>query len=249
MAAGASSGNMLCGNNVDLTLLTRMLDVLKWSDSDSFICVKAISRDMDLAVKSDKSLRSKYAEHIKSFFCFYYDNQCCLIVNLTKSGLKSSDLERLLAPLIRESYMYAGISNPFRDFRLIPQTFKQTDYILAEIRSDPGKWVNSFNHCVLNYMINGVRQDLSLNMIVDPDLMDLIEYDKKNNSFLYETIKTYLENERNITKTAELLSVHRTTVIYRLDRIEKFFKMDLEDINNRLYLLICFKMLDQAGEP
>ena len=240
--------NILAGNTVDQGLLTRLLGVMKWDDQDSFICVKTISQDKSLAVKSDKSLRSKYADLIKSFFCFYYDDQSCLIINLTKSGLMSSDPERLLAPVIRESYMYAGISNPFRDLRLIPQAFKQTDYVLGEIRNNPGKWMDTFNHCVLSYMIKGVKQDLSLNMIIDPELIDLIEYDKKNNSFLYETLKTYLENERDITRTAELLSVHRTTIIYRLGRIEKYFKMDLSDINNRLYLLICFKMIEQSGK-
>ena len=237
--------DLLNNKAVDKKTFARLLDVMKWKESDSYICVKVISQDNSLAVRSDNSLRSKYAELIKSFFCFYSDDQCCLIVNLTKSELKSGDLERLLAPFIRESYMYAGISNPFHDLRYIPQGFKQADYVLAEVNSNPDKWVNSFNHCVLNYMINGVRQDLSMSMIVDPELLDLLEYDKKNNSFLYETLKTYLENERDVSKTAELLSVHRTTIIYRLGRIEKYFKMDLDDVNNRLYLLICFKMIDQ----
>ena len=236
---------MLNGEPVDDSVCSRLMNTMGWQDSDSYICVKTISQDPALAVKSDNSLRSKYAEIIKSFFSFYYDNECCLLVNLTKSGLSSTDLERLLAPFIRESYMYAGMSNSFRDIRYAPQGFKQVDHVLAQMSKDPGKWINSFSRCVLDYMIKGVSKELSLSMIVDPKLLDIIAHDKKNHSLLYETLRTYLENERDISRTAELLSVHRTTIIYRLGRIERFFNLDLDDPDKRLYLLICFKMLDQ----
>ena len=239
--------NLMNSEQVDRDTVNRLLGTLKWDEGDSYMCGKVISQDSKLAVKSGISLRSKFAELIKSFFCFYYGDQCCLIVNLTKSGMNRGDLEALLAPIVRESYMYAALSNPFRGIGFVPQGFMQVDYVLDALKRDPGKWVNSFNRCVLNYMIEGVNQDLSRSMIIDPGLLDLIEYDRKNNSFLYETLKTYLENERDITKTAELLSVHRTTIIYRLGRLEKYFQMDLEDYNNRLYLLICFKMIDQLG--
>ena len=198
-------------------------------------------------MKSVKPLRSKFAELFKSFSCFYSDDQCCLIINLSKSEIESSDVERLLAPFIRESLMYAALSSPFRNLRYIYQAFKQVDYVLGRLKDDPGSWIGSFSHCVLDYMIKGVIQDLSISMIIDQDLLDLIEYDKKNESFLYVTLRSFLENERDITKTAEILSVHRTTLIYRLGRIKKFFKLDLEDADNRLYLMICFKMIEQMG--
>ncbi len=237
--------NMVSNSPVDPETYERFLKVLNWKESDSYICIKTVSQNTSLAVKSDNSLRSTYAELFRSFFCFYNNDQCFLIVNLTRSDLRREDVDSLLAPVIRESYMYAGLSYVFHDLRNAYQAFRQVDFVLSEIPKNPGKWVNSFDRCVLDYMINGVGRELSLNMLITPDLLSLIDYDKKNDSFLYLTLKTFLENERSIPRTSEQLSIHRSTLLYRLGKIEKFLKADLEDDNVRLYLRICFKILER----
>lgn len=43
---------------------------------------------------------------------------------------------------------------------------------------------------------------------------------------LFETLETFLTNNLNLTQTSEALSVHRNTVIYRLDKIQELLGKD-----------------------
>ncbi len=53
----------------------------------------------------------------------------------------------------------------------------------------------------------------------------------------------YLQSERSATETAVRLHMHRNTVIYHIDRIQKRFDFDLEVKAARDWLLVHFKML------
>ncbi len=56
----------------------------------------------------------------------------------------------------------------------------------------------------------------------------------------------YLRCDRNISKAAEALYIHRTTLIYRIERIRAISGLDLDSYPTRLYLSICFQLLTPA---
>lgn len=60
---------------------------------------------------------------------------------------------------------------------------------------------------------------------------------------LVETMESFLEANLNLTKTAELLKVHRNTVIYRLDKIQEKLGRDPRDFSDavELHLALLFK--------
>ena len=57
-------------------------------------------------------------------------------------------------------------------------------------------------------------------------------------------LRYYLLSERSISSTAQLLHLHRNSVIYRLGKIEKTLGVDLDDPDVRLRLLISLKILE-----
>ena len=60
----------------------------------------------------------------------------------------------------------------------------------------------------------------------------------------YRTLAVYLREERDQTKTADVLCVHRNTLIYRIKKIEQILETDLEDERQRFLLLISFYLED-----
>jgi len=60
---------------------------------------------------------------------------------------------------------------------------------------------------------------------------------------LIETLEQFLEDNLNLTKTAENLKIHRNTVIYRLDKIQEKIGRDPRDFADavELYLALMFK--------
>ena len=86
-----------------------------------------------------------------------------------------------------------------------------------------------------------------LRHLAAPQLLELISYDREKGSQLFETFKTYLICERDIPKTAEKLIIHRTTLTYRLKKIQALMDLDLEDADVRLYLQLSLRMLEQEN--
>ena len=76
-------------------------------------------------------------------------------------------------------------------------------------------------------------------------------FDLKSNTMrrikteLYRTLKVYLELERNVLQTAKTLFIHRSTLFYRLERIQKLADVDYEDARERLVLQLSFQILEQ----
>jgi hypothetical protein len=59
---------------------------------------------------------------------------------------------------------------------------------------------------------------------------------------LLETLETYLDLAGNAHATAERLRLHRTTLYYRLQRVESLADTDLKDGNERLCLHLALKL-------
>ena len=63
-----------------------------------------------------------------------------------------------------------------------------------------------------------------------------------------QTLRTYLENHLNAVQSAKDLFIHRSTFLYRLDKIKKIMETELDDSDELLYLLLSFRLLDLEEE-
>ena len=88
--------------------------------------------------------------------------------------------------------------------------------------------------------------DLPLEEAVSPALRALQDYDKRHDTPYFETIRAYLLCERDIPKTSELLIIHRTTLLYRLKKINALVTLNLDNANQRMYLLLSLFIMDRG---
>ena len=84
--------------------------------------------------------------------------------------------------------------------------------------------------------------------LVSPELLDLKVFDQENRTPYFETLRQYLLLERDVPKTSEKLIVHRTTLLYRLKKIQSLMNLDLEDPWKRLYLMLSLWILEQEEQ-
>mgnify|MGYP002626365210 CR=1 FL=1 len=64
---------------------------------------------------------------------------------------------------------------------------------------------------------------------------------------LLNTVECFLKNNLNVSKTSIAASLHRNTLIYRIDKIEKNLGLDIRNFEDALTLkiLIVLKKLEQ----
>jgi PucR C-terminal helix-turn-helix domain len=75
---------------------------------------------------------------------------------------------------------------------------------------------------------------------VHPGLERLLRDDA--NQVLLETLEAYLDLAGNARATADKLRLHRTTLYYRLQRVEQLAETDLKDGSERLCLHLALKL-------
>ncbi|MCA2211912.1 PucR family transcriptional regulator [Jidongwangia harbinensis] len=80
---------------------------------------------------------------------------------------------------------------------------------------------------------------------VHPGLLRLLNAD--GGRVLAQTLETYLDLAGNAHATAERLRLHRTTLYYRLQRVEQLAGTNLKDGNERLTLHLALKLAQLSG--
>lgn len=144
-----------------------------------------------------------------------------------------------------------GVSNIFTS---IVETRKAYEQARAAIRYgeqasrtiDDGGLYRYCNYAYAHMMeLAGRRTDLL--SLCHPALISLMEYDEDHNSELMETLYCYLQVSGSTARAAELLTLHKNTMLYRLGRIRKQLGMDLASGEDLFMLQSSFKVLMSLG--
>ena len=83
----------------------------------------------------------------------------------------------------------------------------------------------------------------------DETVAPLSAYDEQYETELVATVEAYLENDGNVTPTAETLFTHRHTVRYRLERVRELCGHDLSSTEGREKLGLGLKAMRVLGIP
>ncbi len=182
---------------------------------------------------------------IKGSYACKYHQKIIVIVNLSINGTSCENCLAQLAYIIREGLFKAGSSSVYRDFSQTHYYSQQAELALKYGEKNNNTiWCHRFDTYVLRYMLDCCSSNLPPHMLCAEGLRALQRYDDKNETEFFKTLTVYLKNERRTTQTANELYIHRSTLFYRLERIEKILQMNLENPETRLYLNLCIHLIE-----
>lgn len=78
-------------------------------------------------------------------------------------------------------------------------------------------------------------------------LAPVLRADSRDGSDLLHTLQTYLEKDRRAAETARALHVHVNTLRYRIERVGKLLRVDLDDPDARFFLLLALRLSTVVG--
>lgn len=96
-------------------------------------------------------------------------------------------------------------------------------------RKKPYLWIHYFGQVALTYILEQATRRLPGTMICHEGLLELKKHDKENQTQYMETLRVYLEQHLSATQAARELFIHRSTFLYRLDRIKEILQSELDD--------------------
>ncbi len=240
---------ILTDPKADYVEVSRRLTDCGWLSSQYYLCVFLKTELLDYKNLTHRSIIS-YLENIIPASCaLEHKGNIVLYINLDYCQLSESEIEQKLASFIRDSFLSAGYSR-----RMLGHFNFHRQYVQAALshqagsRKFPHRWIHRFNDIALTYLLEQTTKKLPAYMVCHEKLLNL-KYDSENGSSdLYQTLRCYLENRQNATKTAQQLFIHRSTLLYRLERIGQYLRSDLSDPDEILYLLLSFRLIDMEEQ-
>lgn len=158
-------------------------------------------------------------------------------------GGDSTAVVRQFADLAARMGYQCGLSNPFTQLRQLYTYLPQAAFSVTKAQ-ELGLPLCQFERCTLAYLLDSCLGGMTLEALLGPGLRRLQAQDEKRGTEYIKTLRLYLENEMNIVHTAQALFIHRSSLLKRLDKIQRLLEDDLTDPQKRLYYRICLALLE-----
>ena len=160
-----------------------------------------------------------------------------------------ADYVNKIEGFIKSSMLSAGYSRKMLGHFNFHRQYTQASVTLqVGKRKNPAESIHYFDSIALPYILEQATKKLPAYMVCHEKLLSMKYKDEAKQSHLYETLRCFLEHNQNISHTASALFIHRSTLLYRLDKIKAFLDSDLTDRNEILYLLLSFHLMDMEEE-
>lgn len=184
-----------------------------------------------------------------------YDHQ--LVVFIPESAFLETDFwatffKRVKHVSQREGFTHdfvlgiGGLANQPTDYREAYQKAEKTLNVLLKdkVGSDYALYDELGSYTVLNTF----KDDPTTAFFVRKYLKKLYQESQNNQVNLFKTLAVYLDNNGNVTQTAKDLYLHRSTLVYRLNKIQEILELNIDDTNERFNLQLAYKMSDLYDE-
>ena len=153
-----------------------------------------------------------------------------------------------------KNYHHDQPRNPelFR-FEPIPLSFELVEpgrcapVLYSSAVRDAGQKLSFFRDHVLPCMLDACLNELPVESLLTQGLRTLIDHDRQKNSEYLHTLDLYLQNETSVSRTAEALFIHRSSLLKRLDKICRLLGSTLDSPEERLYLRLCLEHLQRTN--
>ena len=186
---------------------------LNWSKGDKFTCIRIQGQQPEYSHVLAHALHGDLFRSFPDSYILFNGHQQCIVLNLTRHPTTLPRIQHMLAPLCRDYCLYAGISSPVQGSHQLHLAFHETDVALNQaFRLQSDRWIIPFSDCALDYIFSSLHSPLQSAHIAAPELQLLMEHDREKGTQYFETLRTYLLQERDIPRTSEKLIIHRTTL-------------------------------------
>lgn len=147
-----------------------------------------------------------------------------------------------LAVFLRENLLQAGLSCVYGSLENSGAYFREAAAALRiGEKANDGLWLHYFHDHTLAYTLDAAQARVPAEDLYSPVLKKLLAFDRTYPDLsLTDTLYAYLACHFNATRAADMLFIHRTTFLYRMEKLRQLVKLDLEDFDALTELMLSF---------
>ena len=194
-----------------------------------------------------ETIRNIFGIHSRDFITPLGDTRLAVIHDL-KDGEDQEDMQQvaeLLVDMLNTEVMTkarVSYSNIGDDISKLNHSYKEADMAM-EIGQIfyPDRNVSGYSHLGIGRLLYQLPLDvceLFIEEVLGADTLESLDEETLN------IIRTFFENNLNLSETSRKLYVHRNTLVYRLDKIEKKYGLDIRTFEDALTLKLAMLVTD-----
>ncbi len=141
--------------------------------------------------------------------------------------------------------LYIGVGKLTKSIRCLHKSYRQACSIMKLQKKETiNKNQYMYKDMGVYRILLGIEDQTISQDYFDAVLGPLFHYDKEQGTDLVQTLRTYLNNNGSVQKTANQLFIHRNTVNYKINKASQILELDFSFLNNRLELMLGFMLHD-----
>ena len=240
---------VLSDRTADYMQISRELSELGWGGNHEYMCLILQITYLNQQNLSTKAISRYIKKKLGDSVSFLYQDEIVVFFDLTRLGMNQEEVAGKLVYFIRDTYLKAGYSRVMTGHMNLRRQYVQAKTALdVGSRKKPYLWIHYFSQVAMTYILEQATKRLPGTMICHEGLLELKKHDEENQTQYMETLRVYLEQHLSATQAARELFIHRSTFLYRLDRIREILQSDMDDPEEIFYLELSFRLLEQEEE-
>ena len=231
--------------SADVIVLEQGFSSLGCQPNHQYCCLSLRTGSPDYLSYTEDLLCNQVESLLPEACVFASLGTIAVLLNLTLAGAEIRELLEKCVYFFRDNDLRTGVSNVFTGFRELRNYHRQS-LIALDFASRPQAflWIRYFSDVVLDYILEQSNRELPLHLICSQQILQLKQYDQEHQTEFYVTLESYIQNKFNAVQTARELQIHRSTFLYRMERLQTLFGLDLDQRDSLLYILLSMKMLE-----
>lgn len=193
-----------------------------------------------------ETVRSMFAAQTKDFITAVDEKNIILVKEISEKE-KVEDLEKTAEVIVdmlnteAMSKVHVAFGTIVKDLKEVSRSYKE-----AKMALDVGKIFYSDKHVIAYSNLGIGRLIYQLPMPLCKMFIKEIFADKTPDEFDEETLTTinkFFENSLNVSETSRQLYIHRNTLVYRLDKLQKSTGLDLRIFDDAITFKIALMVV------
>ena len=237
--------DIISKKQTNYSLIDSRLSEFGWYSSHSYCCMSLKVTSLDQQNLTTRYLCSHFEKTVPGSCAFPYGEELVIFVNLTRYDGTVDQMVNRITFFLRDNFLKTGVSSPIQGTMELQHCYTQSRIALETgSKYQTYRWIHKFEDISLYYLLECCTRELPTYMVCSPKILALKSYDIQHHSEYCKTLETYLDTHLNAVQASQRLFIHRSTFLYRLDRIRELINIDFDDSRQLFYLMLSFRLLE-----
>ena len=241
---------LIGGHDVPPKAVDLHLGMRGWKANDSFYLLAFAAKDgFDYSTagrRYHERVKSRYANSI----CMYYGNMLLAIVRKREHDVSQPVPRAELESFCKASGLCCVVSDCFNCFTDVRNAYEQCKALIGDfMQVDAEGWTTLFSEQFGKAFVRCLFDANAQGALCHPGVRELARSNRKNRDDLLQCLYAYLVRGKNVADTARALSIHRNTLLYRLQTLSDMLDVDFDKMteNESLQLLVSCLLVEQGS--